>query len=75
MKYDSRIRRNAFDNFDRDFNRAKKMIKVWFVLIALIFFSVIGFYAFIAYNVITNPSGVGNIIADVARPIIETVKE
>lgn len=46
-------------NFDRDFNRTSKLIQGVFIFIAIVIISMFVFGVLMAFNVITNPEGMG----------------
>lgn len=61
-------------NFDRDFNRMRRVFWVMFTVVAgmiLVIWSAVGIGI---YTVVTNPESVGNIAADVIRPVADAVR-
>jgi hypothetical protein len=67
---------DRFDrDFDRDFNRMRNVFWVMFTLVTIVIVAVWVLVAAGIYTVVTNPEAIGNGVADVIRPIVETIKE
>lgn len=65
---------NRHSNFDRNFNRMNKLFWVMFS-VAAVLIVVVWIAVFIGIStLVSNPEAVGNIAADVIRPVAEAIR-
>ena len=60
------------NNFDKQFNRTRKLATIFFIIQATLIFAAIVGAIFVIYNLVTNPEGFGEFFAKIANGFNKT---